>query len=143
MSVQEFVQLLINCREAAQLTKKELAQLSKVSRQTLTNWEGTRPPSKGVPARELNALVRVFRSRNVHVTALSFLKAYGYEILIEGTEDPEVAVVLEAYLTATDRPKELAHLALGLGEPQQTTRRGSTLSRLGETDRQDRQGTQE
>ena len=142
MGSAEFVSQFIQAREQAGLSQKELAKLSKISRQTITNWEGARPPKKSLPFKELNAVVAVFRARELRVTALQFLATFGYDVTTEGVRDEEEAVLLEAFHDATGPEQRAARGALGLTRELHRTELPESLRRQAARGRQDRQEIQ-
>ena len=92
MGFEQFSRLLTTARQRAGLTKAELAErLGIISRQSITNWEGVRPPKRGITPEEVNAL-----SKALDVSVLDLVTALGYAVKFEGIADEAEAALLVA-----------------------------------------------
>lgn len=139
MGFEQFSRLLTNARQRAGLTKVELAErLGIISRQSITNWEGVRPPKRGITPEEVNAL-----SKALQVSVLDLVTALGYDVKFEGIADEAEAALLEAYRQLLPAQQQMLRAAAGLSSGLPQASELPSLHRLADTGSQDRREAQE
>ena len=139
MGFEQFSRLLTNARQRAGLTKAELAdRLGIISRQSITNWEGVRPPKRGITPDEVNAL-----SKALDVSVLDLVTALGYEVKFEGIADEAEAALLQAYQQLLPVQQQMLRAAAGLSSGSLPASELPSLRRLADTGSPGRPETQE
>ncbi len=139
MGFEQFSRLLTNARQRAGLTKVELAErLGIISRQSITNWEGVRPPKRGITPEEVNAL-----SKALQVSVLDLVTALGYDVKFEGIADEAEAALLEAYRQLLPAQQQMLRAAAGLSSGLPQASELPSLHRLADTGSQDRREAQQ
>ncbi len=139
MGSEQFSRLLTNARQRAGLTKAELAdRLGIISRQSITNWEGVRPPKRGITPDEVNAL-----SKALDVSVLDLVTALGYEVKFEGIADEAEAALLQAYRQLLPVQQQMLRAAAGLSSGSLPASELPSLRRLADTGSPGRPETQE
>jgi transcriptional regulator with XRE-family HTH domain len=132
-----FGQLIREARERRGLLQEDVAKALGVDRSLISQWERgvTKRP---VAVQDVNTL-----GRYLGVPVLSLVIALGYDVRLSGVEEEAGAALLEAYLLAPDERRQIAQLALGLGQVLSGGGLLESLRRLAATDHQDRPETQE
>ena len=139
MGFEQFSRLLTNARQRAGLTKVELAErLGIISRQSITNWEGVRPPKRGITPEEVNAL-----SKALQVSVLDLVTALGYDVKFEGIADEAETALLEAYRQLLPAQQQMLRAAAGLSSGLPQASELPSLHRLADTGSQDRREAQQ
>ena len=139
MGFEQFSRLLTNARQRVGLTKAELAdRLGIISRQSITNWEGVRPPKRGITPDEVNAL-----SKALDVSVLDLVTALGYEVKFEGIADEAEAALLQAYRQLLPVQQQMLRAAAGLSSGSLPASELPSLRRLADTGSPGRPETQE
>ncbi len=134
MGFEQFSSLLTTARQRAGLTKAELAgRLGSISRQSITNWEGVRPPKRGITPEEVNAL-----SEALEVSVLDLVTALGYDVKFEGIADEAEAALLEAYRQLLPVQQQMLRAAAGLSSGLPPTSELPSIHRLADTGSPDR-----
>ena len=129
MGFEHFSQLLTSARERAGLTKAELAErVGIISRQSITNWEGVRPPKRGITPAEVNAL-----SKALDISVLDLVMALGYDVTFEGIADEAEAALLEAYRRLLPVQQQMLRAAAGLSSGLPPASELPSLHRLADT----------
>lgn len=84
----------------AGFSKKELAERSNISRQSITNWEGVRPPEAGIDADQLNRLSAALRGTEGEYPVAEMLVDLGYRFRPLAVEDEKQESLLRQFRVA-------------------------------------------